>query len=310
MARKRSRVNHWLVYLAVRTLVALLQILPLDWATALVQKFAGLVSRLDRRHREVALENLRHAFPGRYTEEELQIMARKVYEHICLLFYEIILMPRKIHLQNWERYIAHPPMSFFDDAFGAFHSGRPVILVTGHFGNWEMAALGLALSGSTTHIVARALDNPHLDRMVRKMRERHGHRILDKNEDVQEIEQVVASAGRLCTLADQDAGPRGLFVNFFGRPASTHKGIALLALQYNAHVIVAGTYRTGALLQYTLEVVDNFSAGDYANSPRAAFHVTQRITTALENLIRLAPEQYFWLHRRWKHQPAAKKKAA
>lgn len=310
MARKRSSLRYLLEYYAIRTAISFLQVLPLDWATALVKGCARLVCRFNRRHREVALDNLRHAFPGRYTEDQLQRLVRTVYEHLCLVCYECVLMPRKLHRHNWRRYIAHPPMQTFDNLLQAHKAGRPALLVTAHFGNWEMAAMGLALSGFKTDIVARSLDNPYLDRLLKTWRERHGHRLLDKNHDVEQIEKVMDSAGTLCTLADQDAGRRGLFVNFFGRPASTHKGIALLALRYGAHILVAGTYRTGGVLQYTLQCTDSFSATEYADSPRGVYLVTQRITSALERLVHLAPEQYFWLHRRWKHQPPEKKKAA
>ena len=109
------------------------------------------------------------------------------------------------------------------------------------------------------------------------------------------------------TLADQDAGQRGLFVDFFGRPASTHKAVALLALEYGVPLVVLGTPRVGEPMRYRVCVEDVILPEEYANRPDAVKAITQRFTSALERVIRRHPEQYFWLHRRWKHQPQAKK---
>jgi KDO2-lipid IV(A) lauroyltransferase len=118
---------------------------------------------------------------------------------------------------------------------------------------------------------------------------------------------VLDRGGILATLGDQDAGQRGLFVDFFGRPASTHKAIALLALEYNVPMLVIGTPKMTASGLYKGEVEDLIRPEEYAGRPDAIPAITQRFTAALERLIRRHPEQYFWLHRRWKHQPPQKK---
>src|SRR5207247_4659754 len=103
-----------------------------------------------------------------------------------------------------------------------------------------------------------------------------------------------------------------LFVNFFGRPASTHKAIARLAERTGAIITVVGMQKTGGLLEYTIRVMDVIRPEEYAGRSDATLAITQRFTTAVEQMIRLDPVQYFWLHRRWKHQPpaAAHSKAA
>ncbi|HYV39089.1 MAG TPA: lysophospholipid acyltransferase family protein, partial [Gemmataceae bacterium] len=107
--------------------------------------------------------------------------------------------------------------------------------------------------------------------------------------------------------ADQDAGQRGLFVDFFGRPASTHKAIALLALEYKVPLVVIGTAKIGEPLRYAVYVEDVILPEHYDGKPDAVRQITQRFTAALERMVRRFPEQYFWVHRRWKHKPAAKK---
>jgi KDO2-lipid IV(A) lauroyltransferase len=108
-------------------------------------------------------------------------------------------------------------------------------------------------------------------------------------------------------VGDQDAGPRGLFVDFFGRPASTFKSIALLSLEYWAPILVFGAARVGQPMQYVIYFEDVILPEEYAGHPDATRAITQRYTRALEAMVRRHPEQYFWLHRRWKHQPQARK---
>jgi KDO2-lipid IV(A) lauroyltransferase len=108
-------------------------------------------------------------------------------------------------------------------------------------------------------------------------------------------------------VGDQDAGPRGLFVQFFGRPASTFKSIALLSQEYQAPILVVGAARVGQPMRYRIYLEDVILPGDYAGRADATRAITQRYTDALERMVRRHPEQYFWLHRRWKSQPALRK---
>jgi KDO2-lipid IV(A) lauroyltransferase len=182
-----------------------------------------------------------------------------------------------------------------------------LLLVTGHFGNWELGGYVLGLLGFTTYAIARTLDNPYLDDFLRSFREHTGQKVLAKNDDFANIQGVLASRGVLATLADQDAGARGPFVDFFGRPASTHKAVALLALEYNVPMVVIGTPRVGEPMKYQVVAEEGIRPEEYEGRPDAVQAITQRFTAALERIVRRFPEQYFWLHRRWKHQPVPRK---
>src|SRR5262249_8113475 len=148
---------------------------------------------------------------------------------------------------NWRR---HFNLGSSKEIIGCLLSGRPLMIVTGHFGNWEMAGYALGLLGFTTHAVARPLDNPYLDDYLRYFREKTGQKILAKKGDYDQMQTLLDSAGVIATLADQDAGQRGLFVDFFGRPASTHKAIALLALEHRVPLLVVGTPKVAEPLSY------------------------------------------------------------
>jgi KDO2-lipid IV(A) lauroyltransferase len=253
----------------------------------------------------VARENLRHAFPHRYTEAQTDELVRRVYRHFCTMLMEIIHLPRCFHTNNWRRYFN---LGSGKVIIGCLLSGRPVMIVTGHLGNWEMAGYALGLLGFTTHAVARPLDNPYLDDFLRSFRKKTGQKILAKKGDFDQMQALLESAGVIATLADQDAGQRGLFVNFFGRPASTHKAIALLALEHRVPLLVVGSLKMAEPLSYQVLAGDVIYPEEYQGKPDAVRAITQRFTSALEKLVRLAPGQYFWLHRRWKHQPARPRK--
>lgn len=308
MARKiRSPVADYLVYLAVRLLVCIIQALPFDTACQLARLLAWIAYRLDHRHRQVAVENLQKSFPGQHTDADIDALVRGVYAHICTMAVEFMHMHRRIHLHNYKQHIVlHDTGRIMETLL----SGRPILFVSGHFGNWELAGCAMGLFGFRTHAIARPIDNPYLDQFLRALRERTGQKLLAKRGDFENMEKLLQEGGILATLADQDAGVRGLFVEFFGRPASTHKAIALLALEHNVPMVVVGTPKLAG--QYHLCPTDVIYPEDYEKSPDAIRAITQRITTGLELLIRWAPEQYFWVHRRWKHAPPvrAKRKAA
>jgi Kdo2-lipid IVA lauroyltransferase/acyltransferase len=173
-----------------------------------------------------------------------------------------------------------------------------------------MGGYVLGLLGFTTHAIARELDNPYLDGFLRGFRERTGQRVLPKKGVAYRMEALLNNGGVLATLADQDAGAKGPFVDYFGRPASTHRAVALMALEYNVPLIVIGTPKVGEPMRHAILAEDVILPEEYRDRPDAVKAITQRFTAALERMVRLYPEQYFWLHRRWKHQPQARTKKA
>ncbi len=301
--KKRSSAVDFLVYAVVRAVVCVVQALSFETACRFAEALAWLAHRVDKRHRLVARENLEKAFPGTYSSVEIDVLVRGIYSHFCRVLIEILFIPRKLHLSNWRKTIElHDARRIID----ALLSGRPMLIVTGHFGNWEMAGYALGLFGFTTHAIARPLDNPYLDDFLRSFRERTGQKILAKHGDFEQMQSLLESGGVLATLADQDAGPRGVFVDFFGRPASTHKAVALMAIEYNVPMLVCGTpFYDGKYHVLPTGIID---PADYASAPDIVKTLTQRFTHDLESIVRQHPEQYFWLHRRWKHQPAERKK--
>jgi KDO2-lipid IV(A) lauroyltransferase len=304
MSESRSRVVDYSVYLLVRVVVCALHALSYDGARKVAAVLAWLAYRIDRRHRLVAGDNLRQALGDALTEDQRDRMVRAVYRHFSNLLMEVIHVQRLLHFTNWRRYVDLAGGRLIVDGL---LSGRPLMFVTGHFGNWELGGYVLGLLGFRTHAIARPLDNPYLDDFLRAFRERTGQGILAKHGDFAKMQAILKGCGAIATLGDQDAGQRGQFVDFFGRPASTHKAIALLSLEHNVPLLVIGVRKLGEPIRYEVVAQDLILPEEYEGRRDAIPAMTQRFTAALERIVRTAPEQYFWLHRRWKHQPPVKK---
>jgi KDO2-lipid IV(A) lauroyltransferase len=250
-------------------------------------------------------DNLRHAFPE-LPPAERKRLARRMWEHLLVLVYEVAHASRKIHQTNWRRYVRLVGM---DRGVRLLLGVRPTVIVTAHFGNFEIGGYMLGLLGFPSFTVARNLDNPYLDRFVGRFRGASGQYMIPKNGGYDQILQVLAAGGTMAFLADQYAGPKGCWVEFFGRPASAHKAIALLALEHDAPIMVCSARRLERPLQFEVTlsaIADPREAGDEAGSVR---QMTQWYTSQVERMIRQAPDQYWWLHRRWKDPRPPRKSA-
>lgn len=298
--KKRNVIFDYLIYVVVRVAVALVQALPLEWGYALARLVARTTHRLDKRHRDVAHENLNHAFGDSFSGADRDRIVRQVYEHFLMLMVEIVHVPRKLHRTTWRRHIT---LSGHAGVIERLLDGGPVIMLSPHFGNWEMAGYLFGVFGFPPTSVARTLDNPHLDRFLREFRERTGQKLVSKKGGYDEMLGVLKNGGILSFLADQDAGQNGLYVNFFGRLASTHKAIAILAIEYRAPVVVGHARRIGPGFRYEVGCDRIIDPCEWEGRRDDVEWLTQEYTSALEAAIRKAPEQYFWVHRRWKHQP-------
>jgi len=303
-SKRRSAAADYAVYLAVRGVVCVIQALPMWLAFALAGGLAKLAYLIDKRHRKVAAENLAFAFPEK-SAAEVDELVRACYRHCMKQVIEMVLLPRKFHVGTWRKY-----GQTINGAgiLGAMLDPRPVLVVTAHFGNWELAGFAMGVFGFRTYAIARVLDNPHLERFLKKFREKTGQMILDKNLDFPRIEAVLRDGGKVATLGDQDAGPKGVFVDFFNRPASAHRAVAILAMAHDALMMVVGVPRIGDRFYFHIQCEDVIDPRDYKTDRDPVKAITQRYHDALARMIRQHPEQYFWLHRRWKTQPTVRKK--
>ncbi|HID24451.1 MAG TPA: lipid A biosynthesis acyltransferase, partial [Planctomycetaceae bacterium] len=237
------RWRHRFEYLIFRLVVCLLQILTPRQAVQLARAAAFLVCRgFPRRltRYEVARDNLQRAFPGRYSDAELDALIFEMWVHLFRMIVEIAQLPRKLRLTNFRRVFS---FSNREPVVRAACSDRPMILVSGHYGNWEMSLAVFGMFGFRMHAVARPLDNPYLHRWFEEFRQRTGHELIAKKGAFRRMADVLETGGTVAVLGDQDAGPRGTFVEFFGRPASTFPTLARLAVEFDACLCVGYSRR-------------------------------------------------------------------
>jgi Kdo2-lipid IVA lauroyltransferase/acyltransferase len=303
------RAVDYTVYGVVRLLVCIIQAMPIETAQSAAGFLAWLLADVFKVRGRVVDDNLVHAFPE-LTPADRRRLVRRMWEHLLVMVVEIAHAPRKIHDTNWRDYVR---LHGEGPLLRLLLEDRPTLVTTAHFGNFEVAGYVLALLGFKSHTVARTLDNPYLDRFVNRFRGATGQYIIPKNGGYDQILDVLSDGGTMTFLADQYAGPKGCWVQFFGRPASAHKAIALLAMEHQAPVVVSYARRIGRPMHFELStyaVADPRAGGEEFASVRA---LTQWYTSRLEEIIRRQPDQYWWLHRRWKDtrppRPAARKAA-
>ncbi len=307
MAELRQKAVWWLQYAALRFVQMVLGCFPIDLNLATARLAGAILYRLDARHRKIALANLRAAFPEA-PDPALRRVARRSFQHMIMVGAEVLQMNR---LTQFNAFFKHFELGEgMQEYFALLSENRPCLVVGGHFGNWELGAYCMAAMGYPTVSVGRPLDNPLLDKHIRRLREAAGQAILSKFGMTELAMSHLERGMRLAFPADQDAGRRGFFVPFFGRKASVYKSIAYLALEQQAPIIVGGAYRLGDRFRYRGVVTDVIDPADYERGLDGAVAITARFTAALERLVRMAPDQYLWVHRRWKTRPPEERRAA
>lgn len=303
MAARAQQVSDWLVYLVARICVCILQAWRLETCQTFSRVLAFVACRVLRVRGAVLDENIRTAFPH-WSASQRQAMSLAMWEHLILMICEIAHAPRKIRRRNWHQFISIPKKR---ELLQYLLDPRPMVMVSGHFGNFEMGGYVAGLLGFPSYTVARTLDNPYLDRFIRRFREANGQYILPKNGSAGQIGEVLKSGGLLVALGDQHAGPKGCWVDFFGRPASYHKAIALFPLMNDAPLLLVYARRVGQPLHFEVGLVGTADPRNMPGGLQSVPALTKWYSDLMEDMIRLAPEQYWWIHRRWKGEPPRRK---
>ncbi len=292
-------LTDWLSYLLVRFFVCLVQAVRPETCTVIARWVAVLACDVIGIRRRTVDENIRLVFPD-LTPQQRHRLALRMWEHLLLMVCEIAQAPRKIHETNWRHYI---DLHRHRDAVRYLLDQRPVVLVSGHYGNFELTSYVIGLLGFPSFSIARRLDNPLLERYVHRFRSANGQFILPTDGSSGQVDEVLRSGGTIALLGDQRAGPKGCWVDFLGRPASCHKAVALFTLISGAPLLVCYGRRIGGPLNVKIGVeaiADPRHPGDHLNGVK---ELTRWYNTALERIILADPSQYWWLHRRWKGDP-------
>jgi KDO2-lipid IV(A) lauroyltransferase len=290
----------WMVYALARCVLALLHCFPVNWNLATARLFANIWWVLIPRHRNRAIGHVRLALGDEASADEVRRIAKHSLKQLAMFAIDFAFVPHLVDEYSWKRYVRLHNMS---DALGVLLEEKGALLLTGHFGNWELAGYLLAMFGFDVTAIMRPLDNIYLNRYVVKMRERKGLELVDKKGATKFAEEILRRGGSLGFIADQNAGHKGQFVDFFGVPASTYKSIGLLAMMHEVPIIVGYATRIGNRFQYEVGVERIIMPSEWKSQVKPLPWITQEYTRAIEASIRRAPEQYLWIHRRWKSRP-------
>ena len=300
MAKERNDLLDRVQYVALRLVSMMLHCFPVDTNLKTAKLIGTILYRVDRRHRSRALHNLGRSFPELPEARRAQL-ARRSFQQMVMLAVEVLFTTRLIRLDTWSKYVE---LANFREVVRLLtRRDGGLIMLTGHYGNWEILGYTLATLGFPTTSVARPLDNPHVSRFIFGVRERTGQRIIAKKGATEEVTEVLDNKGAVGFIADQNAGTKGIFVDFFGRKASTYKSIGLLAMRYDVPVVIGYARRLGDRFRFEVGVQDIIYPADWKAADDPLRYVTQRYTKAIEDVVRAEPGQYLWLHRRWKTRP-------
>ncbi|MBI4567955.1 MAG: lysophospholipid acyltransferase family protein [Planctomycetes bacterium] len=293
----KSTLQIHIEYGLVRALFALIGSLPVRAALGVARAIGLFAWLIDQRHRVVAMDNLAHAYGPALSLTARRRLVRKVYQHFAMVLAEVMIFPRLLRRETFHRYLRlyeHPETARLRRA------GRAVIYVSAHMGNWEVFGAALAAIGIRFHSVVRPLDNPLLDRELSRRRAWFGQTLSPKEGALRSLARALQNGETVVLLVDQAAGSDGAQVEFFGRKCSTQKSVALLALRYDVPIIPSYTWRHGMRFFHTTILDEPLSWERGGSREEEALRVTQAYTSRLEQYIRRHPEQWLWLHRRWK----------
>ena len=292
-------MRHRLEYLLVRLLIASVRVMPDSLVRAAGTVLGRAFYTLDRGHRRIAERNLAAAFPLR-GDAERRAIARAAFEHFGRLAFEIL----KFGTLTPAEMLARVEFDGDERARHAYAQGKGVLFYTGHFGYWELQGLVHALRLRPMGLLARALDNRHLNQLLEAIRQRTGNTVIYRQGTIRRVMRMLQAGEGVAVLIDQHTQDRdAVYVDFFDRPAATTAAIAAIAVRTGAPIvpcfalpIEGGRYR----MIYERPIEPPVDRGD-----QTLREFTQRCTDVLEMYVRRHPELWLWMHRRWRDDAPA-----
>ncbi|MFO0924838.1 MAG: lysophospholipid acyltransferase family protein [Pirellulales bacterium] len=300
---KLGNFRDYTLYLLLRLVLCGIQMMSLERCDRIAHLLAKVFTDWIPIRKKLVESNMRLIYPD-WSQGRIYQTRYRMWHHLFLMVFEIALSKRKIHRSNWHEHYIIPNRGKFVE-FAVDH--RPKIAVTGHFGNFELAGYITGLLGFPTTTIARPLDNPYVHEYITWYRSLGGQHFIPKDDSAGLVQKVLDGGGMLSLLADQDAGNKGCWVKFLGQPASCHKALALFTLSSGAPMLVMSNRRLGPLRFHIdlLGIADPLEGEGQVENINA---LTQWYNDQLAKVIHANPEQYWWLHRRWRDPPSRLKK--
>ena len=283
-----------LAYILFRGLIGFFRLMPMQLAFFLAVYMGRIGYALDGRHRRIALDNLRHAFGEEKSEREIRKIARRCFENLALSIMEFVFIPRMR-----DRLARYYDVVDVEHVKEGLKRGKGVLLLLCHFGSWELLGLLSPHYGFPIVTVARPFKNRLIYGYIKKMRESRGMVVLEKKWVAREITKALRENKCLAIFADQRANRSGEKVEFFGRLAQTTKAPAIFARKLDPAVIPVFPVRLGPA-KYLAFVEKPIPIIRTEDKDADIHNFTQAFTKVIEEYVRKYPEQWLWLHRRWR----------
>lgn len=288
-----------LEYAAAWPFIKILGLLARPLSRALGIAIAQTVYLLHFRLRRVGMRNLAMVFPEKSEAERARIL-RGEFTSLGRQLAEMSQFPRYTKA-NIDDIVVYDGLENYERAYAR---GKGVLFLTAHFGGWELSAFAHSLHGHWLHVVMRPMDNPYLDRLLQSYRSMHGNKVVPKDDFVRGLLAAMKAGETVGILMDTNmTPPQGVFVDFFGIPACTASGLARIALRTDAAVVPGFTIWDEKLGKYRLRFDPALELVRTGNLEADIIANTQMFTKVIEDYVRKYPEQWLWVHRRWKTRP-------
>jgi KDO2-lipid IV(A) lauroyltransferase len=286
-----------IAYIIVRLLNKVFSLIPISISLWFGRHMGRLAFFFNRRRRVIAYANLKAAFAKEKSPQELKGITKRVYQNMVQTFIEVLNLT-KINKKYVDRYV---DVVNFQRLKNAGKSGRGAILLTAHFGDWELSSLVSSVIGFPITVLVREQKMKRLNELLNQLRESNGCKVIRKGMSVKNILKALYGKNIVGILSDQDAGKKGMFVDFFGRPASCHTGPFEMAKHTGSLILPNFNVRTGG--PYHKLYIEEYIDFKTTKSPDDVRENLQKFTKLLESYIRKYPDQWLWLHKRWKSTP-------
>lgn len=291
-------IKHRFAYLIILACIRLIRLLPRRVGMAVMRVGAGLYYRVSKLNRERTIQHLTLAFGNEKTPLEIRRIGRSVFRHFATASVDAIRIPQMID-KGMDHFVTAESLHILDNALA---EGKGVIVLTGHFGNWELMGAYVAQKGYSIKVIGAPLDNPWLDRLLVDMRNHAGYANIMRGEGARAIIRALKSGHVLAMLIDQDTKVNGVFVDFFGQKAHTAVGPVVLAERFGAPIIPV-FMRLKPDLTYHIECFPPVPLTWTGDKDKDILANTQKCSDVYEAVIRRYPEQWAWMHRRWRKKP-------
>lgn len=294
----KKKLSDLTVYYLVLYLLKAFRLIPRRTGIAMMRGLSILFYLFSSKHKKNIIRHLTLAFGEEKSKKEIKRLARKVFLHFATAGVDAIRIP--IFIKNgMDRYIKADNMHYLENAY---KNGKGMILLTGHFGNWELMGAWLAWKKYPLHVVGASNSNPRLKELIVKERRNDGYVSITRAKETRKIIKTLKKGYPLGILIDQDTRVKGVFVDFFNKKANTPIGPILLARRYNVPIIPLFMHIEKDLT-YHVECFKPLVLSDTGDTEKDILADAQQCNDMYEKIIREHPEQWVWMHRRWKRRP-------